>query len=471
MLLAISASFDETLELTVENPGTSIPLMFYGACGFAIVVCETLLRGIRLRLPAGFRLPFYAILATFYLYPVLLIQWMRDPSAPSMNWGLFCFSAVMGGLFLTLLPAVRGGANYVSNNGSPWRWPWYPWILFGVLAFGVCARAYYLCYSLHGVVGFRSIFGLYFLVPFLFAANVLLLEAGLVSQKKGVIRLALLLPIGLVTLAMTASPANAADVGFLKLFHDTLHASPLFLTMSAVTAFYFVAMVRRVPHAWLAASLALIVLSFAGPDTFNPDTCAGPYGLPILAAGGLFFLVGVLRRHAVGCLLGACCAVAAPWIDFHDTALGAYHGAIPAHLLLVSVLIVGAVFRDDRGRWIQNLGAAAILFLALTAANCTFWRCTDLPDAALTFYPPILAIVAVGYGLLVKNRWYYASAVGSLCGWAAGTGWSVYRQARHAVAGLNYIVLGAIFFIAALLVSLSKMGLLQRLFLRGRKRK
>ncbi len=141
MLLAISTSFDETLELTVENPGTSIPLLFYGALAFAVVVCEVLLRGIGLRFPARFRLPFYAILATFYLYPVLLIQWMRNPLAPSVNWGLFGFATVMGGMFLTLLPAVRSGPNYVSNNGSPWRWPWYPWILFGVLGFGVCARA------------------------------------------------------------------------------------------------------------------------------------------------------------------------------------------------------------------------------------------------------------------------------------------------------------------------------------------
>ena len=365
MLLATSASFDEPLELTVENPGGSIPLLFYGALAFAIVVCEGLLRGIRLRLPAGFRLPFYAILATFYLYPVLLIQWMRNPWAASINWGLFCFSTVMGGLFLTLLPAVRRGPSYVDNNGSPWKWPWYPWILFGVLGFGVCVRAYYLCYTLHGVVGFRSIFGLHFLVPFVFAANILLLEAGIVSHRKGVIRLALLLPVGLVALAMTASPLDAADLGFLKLFQSTLHASPLFLTLSAVTAFYFVALLRRVPDAWLAASLALIAISFCGPNTFNPDTLAGPVGLPILAAGGLFLIVGVLRRHAVACLLGAWCAVAATWIDFHETCFGAYHGAIPVHLLLASILVVGAIFRDARGRWIQNLGAAAILLLAL----------------------------------------------------------------------------------------------------------
>jgi len=470
LLLAISVSFDETLATSVERPGTGIPLLFYGGLAFAIVVSEALLRGIRLRLPTGFRLPFHAIMATFYLYPVVLIQWIHDPTAPNINWGLFCFSAVMGGVFLTLLPAIRSGPNYVANNGSPWRWPWYPWILFGVLGFGVCARAYYLCYSLHGVVGSSSIFASYFLVPFLLVASILLLEVGLVSHQRTVIRLALLLPAGLVALAMTASPLDAADLGFLALFHDTLRMSPLFLTMSAVTAFYFVALLRRVPDAWLAVSLALIAFSFCGPNTFNPKTSAGPYGLPILAAGGLFLIMGLMRRHAAGCLLGGWCAVSAMWIDFHETSFTAYHGAIPVHLLLASILIVGAVFRDAWGKWIQNLGAAAILLLALTAANCLFWNCGDLPSALLTFYPPFVAVGAVAYGFLVKNRWYYASALGSVCGWSAGTGWSAYRQARNAVVGLNYIVLGAVFFLVAIVVSLSKMGLLQRLFLRGRKR-
>ena len=115
------------------------------------------------------------------------------------------------------------------------------------------------------------------------------------------------------------------------------------------TAFYFVALFRRVPDAWLGLALTLIAVAFCGPNTFNPHTTAGPIGLPILAAGGLFLIVGVMRRHAVGCLLGACCAVAAVGIDFRETSFAAYHWAVPVHLLLASILIVGAVFHDVRG--------------------------------------------------------------------------------------------------------------------------
>ena len=190
-----------------------------------------------------------------------------------------------------------------------------------------------------------------------------------------------------------------------------------------------------------------------------------------MGIGILFLAIGLIRRHAVGCLLGGWCAVLAFWIDYRETTFGAYHGAIPVHLLLAGVLVVGAIFRDAREKWIQNLGAAAILLLALAAANCPARFCSDLPDDLRTYYPLVAATGAVLYGFLLKNRWYYASALGSLCGWAAGTGLGAYRQACNAVAGLNYILSGAIFFLLAMLVSLSKMGGLRRFSSLGRKQK
>src|SRR5207245_1034571 len=78
--------------------------------------------------------------------------------------------------------AIRRGAGYVNDNGSPWRWPLYPWVLFGVLAAAVPARGWLLCWSMHLLSGGdsqRLIFGPYFAVPFGFAVAVLLLEIGI----------------------------------------------------------------------------------------------------------------------------------------------------------------------------------------------------------------------------------------------------------------------------------------------------
>src|SRR5207253_4692621 len=99
----------------------------------------------------------------------------------------FGFSSVAGLVFLSLLPAIRRRAGYVDNNGSPWRWPLYPWVLFGVLAAAVPAGGWLLCWSMHLLSGGdsqRLIFGPYFAVPFGFAVAVLLLEIGIAPHPR-----------------------------------------------------------------------------------------------------------------------------------------------------------------------------------------------------------------------------------------------------------------------------------------------
>src|SRR3954462_3197000 len=103
---------------------------------------------------------------------------------------LFGFSPVSGLGFLTRIPAIPRGPGDLAKNGRPWPVPLYPWSLFGLLAAAACGRASYLCISLHFVgmsssVGRSdSIFGPYFLVPFLLALDVLLVEAAAVSRNR-----------------------------------------------------------------------------------------------------------------------------------------------------------------------------------------------------------------------------------------------------------------------------------------------
>ncbi len=70
--------------------------------------------------------------------------------------------------------------------------------------------------------------------------------------------------------------------------------------------------------------------------------------------------------------------------------------------------------------------------------------------------------MAVAYGRLVGNRWYYASAAGILLGWPALVGWRGYRRLRRTMPGLAYVAWGLFFFLVAMLISLTKAGLLQR---------
>ncbi|MBI1913476.1 MAG: hypothetical protein HYS12_01785 [Planctomycetes bacterium] len=237
MFLATSVTFDAVL---VASPGRGI-VCCVGGLLIAVTVSEGVLRGIRLALPAWFRGPYYLILALFFLYPLALSPLLARPHSEALRWGLFGFSTAAGLVFLTLLPAVRRGPSYVRVNGSPWRWPLYPWALFGLLALAVPARAFLLCWSLHlleGVDRDRLIFGPYFLVPFGLCVAILLLEIGIVASHRLVLAVALAAPVGLVALALVGHQPDPIYRGFLRAFAARLGGDPLFLTLLASAGFY-----------------------------------------------------------------------------------------------------------------------------------------------------------------------------------------------------------------------------------------
>ena len=272
MLLATSISFDGALARFPRN-GTLCSL---GGLLFSVLVTEGLLRGLAIRLPWLFRLPYYLMLALFFVYPVAL-RWsplFTDPYEPGIQWGLLAFPWLAAVVCLSLLPAVRRGAGYVGDNGTPWPWPWYPWMLFFMMGLGVCGRSYYLCLSMHMAGGFTTIFAPYFLVPFLLAANLLLLEGGLVADSIAAKRIAMLAPAGLILLAMVP-PSGKLGLRFVhEILIPTIGTGPLFLTTMAIAAFYGWAILRRVSYAVEALSAVLLILAFVSPETVDAATLA-----------------------------------------------------------------------------------------------------------------------------------------------------------------------------------------------------
>ena len=47
-------------------------------------------------------------------------------TSETLMWGLWGFAPAAGLVFLTLIPAIRRGREYLRDNGSPWPWPFYP---------------------------------------------------------------------------------------------------------------------------------------------------------------------------------------------------------------------------------------------------------------------------------------------------------------------------------------------------------
>jgi hypothetical protein len=312
MFLATSVTFDEVLVL---DPLRGF-ICYLGGLLLALAVSEGLLRGIQLALPALFRVPYYLILSLFFLYPLALQPLLADgPRSEMLMWGLFGFSPIAGLIFLTLLPAIRRGPGYVRDNGSPWRWPLYPWVLFGLLGLAVPARAFLLCWSMQlldsGDMD-RLLFGPFFLAPFGLAVAVLLLELGLVSDRRAVLGTALAIPallVGLIVLGHREDPIYRV---FLARFAARI-GDPLSVTLLVSACFYAYAVLRRTPLAIEALTAALAALAVVGPDTLDLHELTAPQAVPLLAAAALQLAVGARRYRVWRCLLGTGLISVASW--------------------------------------------------------------------------------------------------------------------------------------------------------------
>ncbi len=146
--------------------------------------------------------------------------------------------------------------------------------------------------------------------------------------------------------------------------------------------------------------------------------------------------------------------------------LTAHGGLVLFHLLLGIVLLTGAIVHERFGRFAQYLGAvllaaagAAAVFLPADALGVLV---SDWLDAMLPIYSYAAMVVALTYGYCVSNGWYYGSAALILGARLSDAGWQSYNILRRTIEGLDYLFFGLLFFLVAMLISLSKAGLLRR---------
>ena len=158
----------------------------------------------------------------------------------------------------------------------------------------------------------------------------------------------------------------------------------------------------------------------------------------------------------------ACCAVAGAALEFRGTAFTAYHGILPAHLLLAAGMLLGAMFSGAFARWLQHAGAALLLLGAVAALTGSPAQLGDVPPSWLVVYPVVVVLVLAAYGWLVHNRLCFVSAAAAVACWLGIGSVQGYRQLRPAISGLDYILCGALSLVVAMFISLGKTGLLQR---------
>jgi hypothetical protein len=411
LFLAVSISAD-SLFVRAETSRSATFLLLWGFL-FSASVSEAVLWGARVELGALYRIPYHLLLALFYVAPWWYSPELHPRSEESLDWMLLLFPLAASVLLLSLWPAVRGGARYVAQNGTPWSWPLFPGTAFGVIAGAVGLRSYALAmtFGLDGSIWkkypggrsivFDTIWGPYFLVPLALAILVLLLEVGLVSGNRRVVRrVTSFAPLML----LLAGPWSDGKVfrEFFQVFVSTI-GSPLWWTCWILLAFYLWAWLRGVRLAaqlGLAAGALLVVV---GPRTVDLDTLVQPRPWPLFMVGAILLAHGIRIRSSIGCTAAALVAAFGFWWLIPTTPIVEWRTLICLHLLWIALLVVGVSFADPFARLLRGAGAALFPAGTFFAVSESAER---IPREWIYSYIAGLIVACLAITLWRRSRWF-----------------------------------------------------------------
>lgn len=457
LFLGLSVSFDEVCN---TSPGTA-KLVLLGGLAFSLAICEALLRGLGIRLAAGYRGPFYFLLALFFGAPLLCSPMVTGLPRETILWRIFLFPVMAGVAFLTLLPAIRRERTAARDNGTPWRWPWFPGTIFAMLALGVAARAYSLCVSFDEQIGLDSVFGLYFLLPLLLALALVLLE---VSRAGGYAQLghATLVAAPLVLLLPATHSGSFAAEQYLAEVTNTI-GSPLWYGLAALAGFYGYAWRGDSRPAEAGFTLAMAGLCFVSPQTRGWHEAALCEWWPLGVVTAVQTVMALRRQTSHRSLVAFWLAILTAAVGMRHADIFSWQGAILCHLALASLLLVGFAFDDAFAHVARRVGAACVALAGL--ALVTQLQRAAAPFQLLAVYYLCLAMLAVLCGRSPPDRWFRVAGLANLAaGWVALL--AAIGQASHGripPQAVYCLLFGVVCFGVALAISLAKCGWLKRL--------
>ncbi len=438
MFLAVSVSADD-LFVKMESSGGAIALL---ACGlaFSILVFQCVLRGAGIRLGRGFQIPFVLFLALFYVTPWWCSPELHPRNAMSLDWTVFLFPQVAAVLCLTLLPAVRRGRDYAANNGTPWAWPWFPWAAFGFIGGAVILRSYALSLTFSqtgpiwesaeartGIV-LDTIWRPYFVVPFTLAVLLLILEAGLVSGNRRLVRRVMLATPLLLPLAWPWGNSLAA-IEFVSRVTTSV-GSPVWLTVLMLIAFHGWALLRHVPHAKSGLLGSTVMLSFIGPQTVSiPTLVLQP--VPLFVVGVVIGIAGLLRRSSAMTLAATAVMTYGLWLILPQSLLASLRMTVCYHVMMVACLLLSVMLTDRLAIMLRQVGSlwiplSALIVMLVPAAG-------EVPVHWRLLYIAGLAAVCLVCAQVSRSRSYWAGFVGTTTVLGYSLAGVVFRQAGTVV--------------------------------------
>jgi hypothetical protein len=466
LVVAIASSFDR-----VCLDDDAIGAMFLGGgFAFAIIVCELIIRVLRLKLPLAYRGPIYLQLAVLFAYPVWLGRLSINDREVEMAWYVLALPTVQAIATLLLVPAARRQSCDVADNGTPWGWPLYPWTALVLLGGAGVLRSVAMSMSFDNSLGFRAGLQAYAFIPLGFAWLVLWVEGTSQNGRARESVRAFAIPFVLIWLALPGIGGSPAQTQYLSLLEAAI-GSPVEIA-AWLSVVYFAYLWRRgLPSAEFGLACALVVLTMVDGDTRSLDRLAPLQFVPAALLAALLVVRAVwLRSSLRTCALVAIALAGATYSGFVP-ALAAHHGYLAIHLALAALLITGLVFRDAFARGVNALAPVILTVAAVTAAVAYRFLFPTLPPAIHAATVIALAVFAELYRR--KNRRLRDLEAVAWC-FMVAAGLGVEHLASETfthtmLRGKRWLAWGVACFAIGLAISLVKGGTVRRLYRRLRR--
>jgi hypothetical protein len=192
--------------------------------------------------------------------------------------------------------------------------------------------------------------------------------------------------------------------------HDA--GSPVWLTLIATAIYYGYAMLRGVASAELRLAFTLILAIRIGPQTVDLTTLSSPQLWPLITLIVVELGLGTLRADSLRVFIGLTFGIAAVYFLTSATRSDlVVQMSVNGVLWLISILVVGAIYRDPFA-WLLRITGAPLIVLATMA--CAIGHLTSsnsistwiLPTTSIT-----LAAIAFAYRYMVQMRLYQLSGL------------------------------------------------------------
>lgn len=176
-----------------------------------------------------------------------------------------------------------------------------------------------------------------------------------------------------------------------------------------LAVFYAYAWVRGMNVAEFGLIPILALLSVVSRQAVDWQTLIGLHWWPLAMIGGLQLVLSIKCRSSIRCTASSVCLVAALTIALRDTSFVAIGGAIPFHIFLATLLLIGLAYDDRFAVALRKVGVVLVV-----CALCTVITPLDaygISELGRLLYAAAATVVVWAYWWLVRDKWWFWAAL------------------------------------------------------------